>query len=325
MPPAIPPDTSKWPTAEQITHNRAQAVDIRALTQFLESLGYSVLQLEQRWRHVHGLLARDDSQLFFKLASTAEIGAKTQNEVAWNRAVAEPLLELSEGTLIVPKIRGQGFHNDNFFYLADYYTGEFPADHDPPRTDALPRHLSSLVKIALLLNKLSNDTLWGAEGQSSSESLLERFLNEVDRWQRDSGRSDLHTLRELVQPLKQMYLPRLSHGDFVPWHVILHGEKLVLIDGEHAWSGRPQYYDVAYFYHRLSTSAARPDLAKRFLSEFFSGLPESEKSTFWARFVPLIAARSIAGFYDATLFEDQRNVIDMHETLRAMIVSNDLC
>jgi hypothetical protein len=322
---AIPPDTSKWPKGGQITHNRAQAVDMRELTQFLEGLDYAVLQLEQRWRHVHGIVQLDDRQLFFKLASTAEIGAKTQNEVAWNIAVADPLLEISDGMLIVPKIRGTGFHNGNFFYLADYYTGEFPADHDPPRTQALPRHLSSLVMIALHLNKLSDDTLWGVEGKSSNESLTERFLGDVDRWQRDSGRSDLSHLRERVETLRQMYLPRVSHGDFVPWHVILHGEKLVLIDGEHAWSGRPQYYDVAYFYHRLSTSAARPDLAQRFLREFCSGLPESEKSTFEARFVPLIAARSIAGFYDATLFEDQRRVIDMHEKLKSMIVSNNLC
>jgi len=322
---AIPPDTSKWPEGGLTTHNRAEAVDRQELTQFLEGLGYAVLQLEQRWRHVHGILERDNSRLFFKLASTAEIGAKTQNEVAWNNAVADPLLEISDGMLIVPKIRAQGFHKDNFFYLADYYTGEYPADHDPPRTEALPKHLSLLVRVALHLNRLSLDPLWGVDGPCSNQSLTERFLCDVDRWQRDSGRSDLNVLRDRVEGLRQVYLPRLSHGDFVPWHVILHEEKLVLIDGEHGWSGRPQYYDAAYFYHRLSTSAARPDLAKTFLREFHSGLSESEQATFEARFVPLIAARSIAGFYDATLFEDQRKVLDMHEKLKSMILSNDLC
>lgn len=111
----------------------------------------------------------------------------------------------------------------------------------------------------------------------------------------------------------------------MPRHMILHREKLVLIDGEYVWSGPPQCYDIAYFYHRLSTSPAPPHLAKRFLREFCGGLPESEKSTFGARFVALIAARSIAGFYDATLFEDQRKVIDMQEQLKSMILSNDLC
>lgn len=128
-----------------------------------------MLQLEQRWRHVHGILERDDSALFFKLASTAEIGAKTQNEVARNIAVTDPLLEISDGMLIVPKIRGKGFHNDNFFYLADYYTGEFPADHDPPRREDLPKHISSLARIAPHLNNLSNDTLWGVEARAPTK------------------------------------------------------------------------------------------------------------------------------------------------------------
>jgi hypothetical protein len=320
----IPPDTSKWPKGEQTTDSKAEPVDVRVFTQFLKDQGYSVLKLTQMWRHVHGIVKQEDRILFLKLASTPEIGAKTQNEVAWNRAVADQLLELSDGVLIVPKIRGTGFHNENFFYLADYYPGEFPADHDPPRTEALSRYIASLVDIALHLNTLSNNTLWGMEGQRSNESLIEQFFSEVDCWQRASGRSDLDDLRQLVEPLRRMYFPRVSHGDFVPWHVIVHDEKRVLIDGEHGWSGRPQYYDAAYFYHRLSTSAARPDVAKVFLKGFCSGLPESEKTTFRERFIPLIAARSIAGFSDATLFEDQKKVINMHEKLKSMILSDDL-
>lgn len=315
---------SKWPTGPSNTHSEAKCIDPATLKDFLGGLGYVVLNLDQRWRHVHGLVAQDGQELFFKLASTPEIAIKTKNEVRWNEAVAEPLLQLSRGTLVVPKIRQTGHFNDSFFYLADYYSGHFAADHDPPRTADLQQYLSSLSNVALILNQLSDETLWNPEDERKVSSLTNALFADVDFWCANSGRSDLAEIRELVEPLRHDYIARVSHGDFVPWHVIVHGEKRVLIDGEHGWSGRPRYYDVAYFYHRLATSGTRPDLARLFLSEFVRGLPLEEKSEFGRRFLPVLAARSLAGFYDVTLFDDQRKVLGMHLELKDMILRHDL-
>jgi hypothetical protein len=318
------PNTNKWPKDGGNSHNPAELVDLQELSVFFNKQGYSILNLDQRWRHVHGVLNRDNRNLFLKLASTAEIGVRTKNEVSWNDAVADKLLESSGGKIIVPKIRQTGSFNGRFFYLADYYEGDLAADHDPPRTESLSERLSSLVLLAIHLNKLSDDSLWYATEPLAKEELVRLFFDDVDRWQRSSGRDDLGVLREFVEPLRQHYLPRLSHGDFVPWHVILNEEKMVLIDGEWGWSGRPRYYDVAYFCHRVATSAARPDLAKSFLGEFMSELPESEKLDFKAQFIPLIAARSIGGFYDVTVFEDQKRVEAQHLRFKDMIVSGEL-
>jgi len=317
-------DTSKWPTKSNPTHSQAATVDLTRLASFLTELGYKVKRLEQRWRHVHGVIEQDGGELFFKLSSTREIGAKTANEVQWNKAVAEPLLHISNGLLVVPKIRRTGEYEGGFFYLSDFYTGEFPADHDPPRTPNLNLHISSLARAAACLNQLHIDSLWGKNVAPSKEMLSEQFFKDLDLWSQSSGRGDLKEIRALVEPLRDLYNPWVSHGDFVPWHVIIHGPQLVLIDGEHAWSGRPRYYDVAYFYHRVATSAARPDLAKIFLAEFKALLPKEEASSFDERFLPVIASRSLAGFYDATLFEDQKKVLDKHEQLRQIILSEDL-
>lgn len=316
-----PTDTSKWPTGNGATHSQAQTVDLSTLTKFLRGLGYEPIQLEQRWRHVHGVLTYGESKFFFKLASTPEIGVKTANEIAWNTAVAEPLLELSGGVVVVPHIRNSGTYEGCVWYIADFYKGEFPADHDPPSTEALPSYLSSLAHVAVCLHRLNIDSLWGGGASLGNEVLISRFFEDVDLWMQDAGRSDLDEIRALVEPLRDSYLPRVSHGDFVPWHIIIHDDKRVLIDGEHGFSGRPTYYDIAYFYHRLATSAARPDLARRFLAECTSRLSHQEQQHFDALFLPVLASRSIAGFYDATLFADQRSVLDRHEELKAMILS----
>lgn len=318
-----PVDTSKWPIGVSNTHAEARVIDLSDLRSFLSGLGYDVIKLDQRWRHVHGVVEADGSRYFFKLASTPEIGVRTENEVAWNKAVA-PLLAISSSKLIVPKIHQTGLYRDSFFYLADFYGGQFPADHDPPRTESLPKYLSSLVEVALDLNQLRIDSLWIVDDKKDPEALVTRFFDQVDGWMRDANRNDLADLRAMVEPLRDTYNPRVSHGDFVPWHVILNGDRSVLIDGEHAWSGRARYYDAAYFYHRLCTSAARPDLARRFLREFRNGLPSSEADDFEALVTPLIASRSIAGFYDVTLFDDQKKVLDRHEELRKMILTGNL-
>jgi hypothetical protein len=317
-------DTSKWPKGIHNAHAEAKVIDLTELTSFLSDSGYKVIKLDQRWRHVHGIVEANNSKYFFKLASTPDIGVRTENEADWNKKAAAPLLEISKGKLIVPKIHETGQYQGSFFYIADFYDGQFPADHDPPRTDSLPKYLSSLVEVALQLNRLRIDSLWSVGENKELQALIKRFFDQVDGWLRDAGRDDLADLRALVEPLNDIYSPRASHGDFVPWHVILNGDRRILIDGEHAWSGRSRYYDVAYFYHRLSTSAARPDLARKFISEFRNGLPLDEAVEFEGLFVPLIASRSIAGFYDVTLFDDQKKVLDKHEELRRMILSGDL-
>lgn len=317
-------DTSKWPKGIHSTHAEAKVINLAELKSSIGDFGYKVVKLDQRWRHVHGIVEANNCKYFFKLASTPEIGTRTENEANWNKEVAAPLLEISKGKLVVPQIHQTGQYQGSFFYIADFYDGQFPADHDPPRTDLLPKYLSSLVEVALHLNQLRIDSLWSVGENNEPQALIKRFFDQVDEWLQNAGRDDLADLRALTEPLRETYSPRVSHGDFVPWHVILNGERRVLIDGEHAWSGRARYYDVAYFYHRLSTSAARPDLARKFLREFRNGLHSDEALEFEGLFMPLIASRSIAGFYDVTLFDDQKKVLDKHEELRNMIISGDL-
>jgi len=288
-------------TKEGKNYRQAKTVNLNELENYFSKKGFKVINIQQLWRHVHGKLEKDNKIFFLKMASTPDIGERTQNETSWNRQIHDLIVKSGIDYFDVPEIYESGEYEGKFYYLSSYHDGSLLASKNPPDTKRLDQWLDKILKSNLFFLSLQKQDLHLQRDQGS-ESLIKRwdkFFKKIQGWYQEVEEYHLQEILEAVKNLKDTYEPSVNHGDFVPWHMIQEGEKFILIDGEHASTKSPRYYDVCYFYHRVYTSAQNPELAKSYLSKLRSRLPKTEKNKFDSSIKPILAARIIGGFWDA--------------------------
>jgi len=276
---------------------RAEVLDLSQIAKYFQNKGYKVLTLEQIWRHATGLLEKDSQKFFLKMASTEDIGERTENEVSWNCQIYDALKKAGIDNFNVPQIFQTGRFEGRFFYLSSYHEG--PLLSLPSYIRHLERWLDHIVEINLFLLSLENITFKKDEYTKPIPERWEAYFKKIQSWQEAVSEHPLEDILRAVEQLKETFRPAINHGDFTPKHMIAEGPKLILIDAEHASSKSPKYYDICYFYHRLYTSFNQPALAKRYLRTIWEKLPRQEKEVFEISIRPLIAARIIGGFWDA--------------------------
>lgn len=309
-------------TADGKNYRQAEELDIEPITKHLSELGYRVLDLEQPWRYLHGRLEKDDQVFFFKMASTEDIGERTQNEVSWNEQISKVVEEYEIDFFDVPKIFKTDKLNNRFYYISEYYDGELLASANPPDTKDLNKWLDKIIKTNLFLLELKNIDFLRDKKQRPLTERWNGYFNKVSKWHEAVKENNLDDVLEKVKDLKKTYEPGINHGDFVPWHMKKEKDKFILIDSEHASSKSPRYYDVVYFYHRLFTSANDPDLAKKYLNKIENNLQPKEKDKFIIAIKPILASRIIGGFWDATT--DGLNDLSYHNRLRDDFLNNEI-
>jgi len=309
-------------TSEGKNYRQAQEMDKGEITGFFEEMGFEVLEVEQLWRHIHGKLKKDDQILFFKMASTKDIGERTKNEVSWNNQIGEAAKQQAIDTFAVPKVFQTGEFNGNYFYISEFYEGPFLATKEPRDVSRLEKWLDKIVDTNLFFLRLENIEFDRDKEQKSIFDQWDEYFNKISSWHQEVKENDLDDIFEAVKEMKNTYKPAVNHGDFVPWHMIEANGKFVLIDAEHASSKSPRYYDIVYFYHRLYTSANSPDLAKKYLNMIRERLPADEKEKFERSIRPIIAARIIGGFWDAKT--DGQDDLTYHQQLRQDFLDNNL-
>jgi hypothetical protein len=109
---------------------------------------------------------------------------------------------------------------------------------------------------------------------------------------------DVTKARELIADYRQYVAPRLQHGEFVPWHMLTNNSTWWLIDGEHASTYMPRYYDLAYIYSRIFTLLHSRAQAAHVLHAFVQKAGV-DAAALHSALLPVLTSRAIGMHFDA--------------------------
>lgn len=265
--------------------------------QYFESLGYEVIKIEQIWRHITGILKKGESQYFLKLATSEEIGKKTENECRWNSYI-NSFSDDKKLSMAVPKVVDSGKWNNLFWFLAEYVEGKLIASPNENQTKLLEENLGLFARTAKEIILIDPEiSLLGDDGVDSPEEKKRKMIEKIENWAKESGKDIAELVKETITGIENVIFAPV-HGDFVPWHGIKSNNgNIYLVDGESAKMKGIKFYDVAYFYHRVYTKMKRSDLADRFLDEFRKIYSFSEEDKKCFKFI--LGQRIIGGYFDA--------------------------
>lgn len=304
-------------------------IDISQLSNELEEVGIKPIELVQLWRSVTGKVQYQGQTMFFKMASTEAISQKLENEVLWNNFTNSNLRSFA---LNIPKIIKTGKLGHLSFYISEFIEGsplatKWEGDKLNPKIYNLKKYLPEISNFAANLQSislLSFENSGKAISSISSERTLfedekELLLGKIKSWVQPESITgvSLQSQISLVENNISNWKFCINHADFVPWHILeTFSGQLYLIDGEHA-SLKPDFYDIAYFYHRTFTQAERPDLAEEFLQLTFSKLNPEKQELFNQQFTSVLASRIIGGYFDAV--NDKQKDLGFHHQLRSLL------
>ncbi len=322
-------NSSAFTNEDGSNYREKEQLDIQKVSSSLQEIGIKPIELNQLWRNITGKVEYEGEVRFFKMASTDAISQRLENETNWNSFINSKLPELK---LKAPKIINTGKLKDLSYYISEFVEGKPLAtkcDKNKlnPKVHNLQKYLPEIARFCSELQNSSFLTL-PKQGQgiyklSENRTLIgngqEILLAKIESWlQQESliGVSleyQLNIIKDNIGSWKFC----INHADFVPWHILeTTTGQLYLIDGEHA-SLKPDFYDIAYFYHRTFTQAERPDLAKEFLQLTVSKLNPEKKALFYQQFPSVLASRIIGGYFDAV--NDKQTDLSLHHQLRNMM------
>ena len=95
-------------------YRRSEMLEKEEIGTYFSKKGYQVIELQQIWRHVHGKLKKDNKIFFLKMASTPDIGERTQNETLWNNQIGDLIKKLALIILIFRIFMRQVNMRENF-------------------------------------------------------------------------------------------------------------------------------------------------------------------------------------------------------------------
>jgi hypothetical protein len=308
-------------TQNGLNYRESEVIDKSEVSKYFTSLGYKVIQIEQLWRHAHGQLEKNNKKYFFKMASTPGVAERTKNEVEWNKQIHEKIIRSDITYFDVPIIYETGLYNDKFYYLTDAFNGKLLSTKYPPSTNGLEKWLNNIVRANIFLISLNDLVLPRDNNVKNIVDNWDESFSKIEELADSVNKKYSQDLLSYAVKLKDTFIPSVNHGDFVPWHMINNGKKFILVDGEHASNQSPKYYDVCYFYHRLYTSGKSPKLAKKYLNYFLNELPQNLKNEFIKSIIPILAVRTIGGFWDA---KNDKSDINYHKLIKDDLLTNNI-
>lgn len=211
--------------------------------------------------------------------------------------MTQPFIEPNQ-PFAVPHNENSGQQNGLFWFTCGYFSGDFLATKDPPDKKTLDVWLDKIVKCALWTNQLPQLDL-PMNQYGGSKKVGGVLLDDVKKWSQEIN-AETDGLIRIIEESQDDIKLQTQHGDFVPWHMIdLDDGKFGLIDGEHARSTLPKYYDVAYWYMRVMTELSNPEISEEFLERFHQKLDSGDQKTFTDELRPVLAQRTVGAFWDA--------------------------
>jgi len=301
-------------------HRRSEQLDLREVKDYFTAKDYEPIRVEQVWRHVTGILRKEDKDYFLKLASTKGVAERTRNEFEWNN-LGNSLPETQKLPVFIPQNHDSGEFKNLFWFLSEYAGNKIltrPVDEN--ETGDLEKELPVIAETARKIIDIKTDLTLPLDKEIAEEERKEKFIKKLEHWAEETPK-DITDLMEFIKERFDYLQIAPSHGDFVPWHFVQGDEgKLFLVDGEHAHVLGLKFYDVAYFYHRVYTKLKRPDIADRFLGEFGDLYEFSEEEEELFRFV--LAQRLIGGYFDAE--KDSITSVNLQDQLKTRLLQGKL-
>ena len=298
----------------------AKKIDLKIVKNFFEKKGFEVIFLDQLWRHVHGKLKKNGKFFFLKLASTKNIGINTENECFWNDNISPILNNLNY--IKIPQIYQKGIFEDKFYYISEFLEGELLATKFPPNLKNLKNWIDKIVQLNILLLS-SKKIIFKNDFKIQEKEICKQYINKIKNRYDEIKQFSLEKVFSEVKKLKNNFIPKVNHGDFVPWHFIEGKNTITLIDAEHASSYLPKYYDISYFYERLYARGESPKLAKEYLRKIKESLSNTEKLNFDQELKPVLASRIITGINNLVIL-DKSTDIRLYDKLKEDFLKNNL-
>ncbi len=273
----------------------AEKINLEEVGRFFENKGYQVIKLEQIWRHVTGVVKHENEKLFLKLASTLDIGQRTRNECGWNINMNSAWNKVARD-FRVPKVFDEGVYKDKYWYVVENVFGKPLVEIGKGKQEISEVDLDRAAMIAKNILAITDNCLLPKDQERAREIWVNR-LPIISKQRAEMVKTKTKALLKYIEKEAVNAQVGVSHGDFVPWH-ILKTEKggYFLIDAEHSSVMGLRFYDVAYFYHRVYTKLKRPDLAEYFLNKFKEVYKWSEADE--KAFRPVLASRILGGYFD---------------------------
>lgn len=259
---------------------------------------YQIKKLWQGPRHILGILLKNNKSYFLKLSTSEGISIVTKNEYYWNNYFNNYSLNPK---YLVPKNYDSGLFKKKYFYLiTEYFNGKLLCEtRDCESISDLVEFIPQIIDLSELIQQLpQSDFLYKGD---EKEDFQMKFLSKTRSWFNDipsdvAERFNIKILWKIVEGGIARLSSRPRHGDFAPWHMVkLPGDRLGLIDGEHAMPYGVEGYDICYFIQRVFSVLERPDIAE----SIFLKLKDKGYKT--SRLKVVLAARAIGGFLDESL------------------------
>ena len=248
-------------------------------------------------------LSKEKNSYLLKIAGNG-FERDLSNEVWWNNTLNR-LVEANPNMKVrAPHIEtyGKNFYIGEFFKAKPLIVDGFKFD----KTDIDP-WVSQIARVLIDFDQmaLQPGLSQSPEYENTNSAPYSNLESKVDQWMEiplKNGQIDekaILTAKQLIEKYSPYVLPRLQHGDFVPWHMYDLGEGIIgIIDGEHASLIKPRLYDLAYIYSRLVTRMKSFEIARKLLNAVFDGLKEDSDAMEKA-WLPVITIRSLGMINDA--------------------------
>jgi len=307
---------------------------VEAAIRFFKSKGLKLSdQAERPYRFTIAVFEKGDQKFFVKIAEKGAVDFKFLRAEVWCNQTFERLLAgfPNPPPVKIPKVLDQNETGDIYWVMFEFFSGERIADWVPSRD---PRKLKDwfpqIIDFVQFLETVDPKRLETIEEVRPDKSVAKKMLAKIKEWSLVSlkkgliSQDELRAMITLVEEQKDGLEYRLQHGDFVPWHMHDLGFPFFgLVDSEHGGVNQPQYYDLAYFYHRLYTKLWQPQLARDFLSLYLKNSNVDEEE-FLKKFSPVIVQRTIGGFWDYSKNSEEKSEFGLHRDLLRRVLSKDL-
>jgi aminoglycoside phosphotransferase len=285
----------------------AEEISLEHVSNFINTLGYEVLSIEQQWRNVTAKIRLAERDFFFKLGSTPEISERTLNEASFSN-YTNSLKDIPIGC---PSVIKTGNYNENSWIIVDWIEGVQlvpKQSKDKQYVAPLENNLSKIVDYLKFLDSqrvtfpltLDKERIVRVMGKKLEEGAGKFFAQIKEKQPSEDTLSNIENLLTYIRNNINHIDIVLTHNDFVPWHIMIDSQqKLYVIDAEHASFYYNRFHDVATFYHRIFVFMDNARLAESFFETVKTTFNIDSGSTEETQLKLAIALKLVGGYWEA--------------------------